>query len=146
MKPSDTDLYENCWVSCQISVFGGKKTRFCSPDGQGGKYATSYSWRDSSVGCTVDLFHESAFEPIAEEWQAGNDVAFSTVRRELFSKDHEKRVLWGSYGDWNMDTQWKYYYDDQEKYDKLRKARANADPNGTFSPNPFAVKRWDGDS
>lgn len=136
MTPSDTDLYENSWISCQISVFGGKKTKFFTNRDNG----SSYSWRDSSVGCTIDLFHESASKEVAEKWQAENDKLFNGPKG-TFSKQ-EKRVLWGSYGDWDLHRVWKCYYEDEEKYNRLRKARLAADPDGTFSPNPFAVKRW----
>ena len=34
---------------------------------------------------------------------------------------------------------WQAYYEDAEKYKRLGKARSKADPNGTFTPNPFAV-------
>lgn len=140
MKPSDTDLYENCWVSCQVYVFGGKKSKFTAPDENGGEYKTNYSWRSSSIGATVDLFHESAFQAVADKWQTENDKIFNGPNG-TFSKQ-EKRVLWGSYGNWDLDHEWKFYYEDQEKYDRLRKARAKADPRGTFTPNPFSVKRW----
>jgi FAD/FMN-containing dehydrogenase len=33
------------------------------------------------------------------------------------------------------------YYDNEERYQRLQKVRARADPTGMFTPNPFCVKR-----
>jgi hypothetical protein len=57
-----------------------------------------------------------------------------------FSKQ-DRRLLWGSYGDWDLGKQevWEYYYEDADKYQKLGRARGKADPNGTFTANLFAV-------
>jgi len=53
--------------------------------------------------------------------------------------DVDRRVLWGSYGDWNMKNVWKNYYDEQT-YKKLQQIRKAADPQGIFTPNPFCVE------
>jgi FAD/FMN-containing dehydrogenase len=50
-------------------------------------------------------------------------------------------VLWGSYGSFDLDASWSYYYEDRAKYEKLRKARQAADPDGVFTPNTFCVKK-----
>jgi hypothetical protein len=57
-----------------------------------------------------------------------------------FSKQ-DRRLLWGSYGDWDLGKQevWEDYYEDADKYQKLGRARGKADPNGTFTANLFAV-------
>ena len=58
----------------------------------------------------------------------------------IFSKQ-DRRVLWGSYGEFDLDSVWQTYYDDQEKYERLMEIRKKADPYGTFTANAFAVKR-----
>ena len=132
---SDTDLYRQCWVSVQIQCFGGNNSMFRRNASNG----TSYSWRDSTVCCTLDCFHESSYKETATQWQAENDNMM-TGPQSSFSKQ-DKRVLWGSYGDWDLHKNWQFYYEDEAKYEKLQKVRAAADPDGTFTPNPFAVKR-----
>ena len=100
---------------------------------------TSYSWRDSTVCCTLDCFVESSYKAVAEEFQAENDNILLGPNG-CFSKQ-DRRVLWGSYGDWDLHKERHAYYDNDAAYEKLQAARAKADPDGTFTPNPFAVKR-----
>ena len=88
---------------------------------------------------TIDNFHKPEKKQDAEEWERGNDEQGLGVHG-FFSKQ-ERRVLWGSYGSFDLDASWKYYYEDKAKYERLMKARKLADPHGTFTPNTFAVKR-----
>lgn len=133
-----SDLYMQCWISCQIQCFGGDKSMFRRNAGNG----TSYSWRDSTMCQTMDCFHESSYKATADKWQAENDKIFNGPDG-CYSKQ-DKRVLWGSYGDWDLHRNWKAYFEDDGKYPHLQKVRARADPDGTFTPNPFAVKRAQG--
>ncbi|WQF76647.1 Putative oxygen oxidoreductase covalent FAD-binding, FAD-binding domain, PCMH-type [Colletotrichum destructivum] len=131
------ERFMRCKLSVQIQCFGGAESRFFANRGNG----TSYSWRDSSVVQTLDCFHNPDEESrrYALEWQNKND-AVMIGPRSPFSKQ-DRRVLWGSYGDWNLgdESVWKTYYEDEEKYNRLGRVRARADPNGTFTANPFAV-------
>jgi hypothetical protein len=127
-----------CWLSAQLQYFGGKYSKFTTNAGNG----TSYSWRDSTLLCTLDCFHTPEAKLRAEDWQRGND-AEGIGPDGIFSKQ-DRRVLWGSYGSFDLDASRAYYYEDQAKYERLRKARQAADPAGTFTPNTFAVKRWAG--
>lgn len=88
---------------------------------------------------TIDNFHKPERQAAAEEWQATNDQQ-GIGETGLFSKQ-DRRVLWGSYGSFDLDSVWNTYYDDREKYERLMKARKAADPEGTFTPNTFSVKR-----
>ena len=134
MTPSLHDIYLQCWLSCQIQCFGGKKSAFfCNADN-----GTSYSWRDSTVVLTLDCFHESAYVATAEDFQAVNDRILIGTGSCFSEKD--RRLLWGSFGDWDLHKVRQCYYE-EDKYEKLQKARAAADPQGTFTPNPFSVKR-----
>ncbi|MCJ1368930.1 hypothetical protein MMC20_000137 [Loxospora ochrophaea] len=124
-----------CWLSAQMQCFGGKHSKFVT----NANNDTSYSWRDSTVICTLDCFHEPAARVRAEDWQKVNDRE-GVGPHGTFSKQ-ERRVLWGSYGSFDLDKCWEYYYEDRAKYERLQKTRQAADPNGTFTPNSFCVKR-----
>lgn len=87
----------------------------------------------------LDCFHESLSKRTADAWQAENDKLF-VGKDSCFSKQ-DKRVLWGSYGDWDLHEVRSTYYEDDAKYQRLQQVRAKADPDGTFTPNPFAVRR-----
>jgi hypothetical protein len=138
-NPGDKEyeVYTHCKLSVQIQCFGGDNSRFYLNKDNG----TSYSWRDSSVVQTLDCFHEPGdkYKEYAEKWQAKND-SIMVGSSSPFSKQ-DRRLLWGSYGDWDLGKQeiWKCYYEDADKYQKLGRARYKADPNGTFTANPFAV-------
>ncbi|KAF5009323.1 hypothetical protein FDECE_4452 [Fusarium decemcellulare] len=131
------EVYTHCKLSVQIQCFGGDNSRFYTNRDNG----TSYSWRDSTVVQTLDCFHDPGDEYRAHalNWQKEND-AVMIGRSSPFSKQ-DRRVLWGSYGDWNLGKEdiWKCYYEDADKYQRLGRARGKADPNGTFTANPFAV-------
>ncbi|TQN67973.1 FAD-linked oxidoreductase, partial [Colletotrichum shisoi] len=131
------ERFMRCKLSVQIQCFGGAESRFFANRGNG----TSYSWRDSSVVQTLDCFHNPDEESrrYALEWQEKNDAVMIGPRSPFSRQD--RRVLWGSYGDWNLgdESVWKTYYEDEEKYNRLGRVRARADPNGTFTANPFAV-------
>ncbi|KAI1267106.1 hypothetical protein F5Y18DRAFT_424945 [Xylariaceae sp. FL1019] len=127
--------FNRCWLSAQLQCFGGKNSMFTRNADNG----TSYSWRDTSIGCTMDCFHDPETKVRAEDWQKVNDEE-AIGPNGVFSKK-DRRVLWGSYGDWNLDKVWDCYYDNRAKYERLQNIRKAADPYGTFTPNPFCVKR-----
>lgn len=96
-------------------------------------------WRDSTFCFTIDNFHKPSKKKDAGEWAETND-AQAIGPNGIFSKQ-DRRVLWGSYGSFNLDEAWQFYYDDRAQYEKLMEARKTADPDGTFTPNTFCVKR-----
>jgi hypothetical protein len=121
------------WISSQIQVFGGKNSMLRQHANNG----TYYGGRDTTMGGTWDIFYQD--KPVnkradAEAWQKVNDEGSLTH----FSKE-DRRLLWGSYGDWDMEKVWKTYYS-PEQYKKLQGIRFEADPKGIFTANPFAVK------
>ena len=117
------------WVSSQLQVYGGKESMFQRNANNG----TSYCFRDATFGGTWDVFFQDT-EEAAKQWQGENDKGAVTH----FSKE-DRRVLWGSYGDWNMKNVWQYYYD-PDTYKKMQKIRQTYDPKGTFTANPFCVE------
>lgn len=128
-------LANGCWLSAQLQCIGGKNSKFVTNADNG----TSYSWRDSTICCTMDCFHIPPAKARAEDWQNVNDLE-GIGPNGKFSKQ-DRRVLWGSYGSYDLDEVWNCYYEDQAKYERLQKARKAADPDGIFTPNPFCVKR-----
>lgn len=133
----DRDLYKHCFLAVQIQCFGGPKSKFTTNQGNG----TSYNWRDSTVVQVLDCFYNHKSEKgkaLAHKWQAENDTVMKGEGSVFGEQD--RRVLWGSYGDWDMKQSWPYYYEDEDKYKKLGRVRGVADPKGTFTANPFAIE------
>jgi FAD binding domain len=122
------------FVSAQLQCAGGKFSKLTTNAGNG----TAYSWRDSRLGCTIDCFHDDDQQQAAEDWEEGTDKMIGP--NGVFAKQ-ERRLLWGSFGDWNMENVWQYYYESKDKYQRLQKIRGVHDPDGTFTPNPFCVPR-----
>ncbi|KAF7339093.1 FAD-binding PCMH-type domain-containing protein [Mycena venus] len=123
------------WLSAQLQCFGGKNSMFTRNAGNG----TSYSWRDSTMCMTIDNFHKHEKKGDAQAWEATNDKE-GVGAHGIFSKQ-DRRVLWGSYGSFDLDSVWNTYHEDRPKYERLMKARKRADPDGIFTPNTFCVKR-----
>ena len=134
--PLKMKLWENCYLAVQIQCYGGKHSRYYANRNNG----TAYSWRDSTVCQVLDCFYKEGEEgkALAKGWQDVNDKLMCG-EKSTFSK-RDKRVLWASYGDWDMDKSWPFYYEDRAKYERIGKQRSLADPQGTFTPNPFNVK------
>jgi len=119
------------WTSSQIQVMGGTNSAFRN----NGNGSTAYSWRDATVVGTWDVFYqEDQTKKAAEEWQRENDEG----ALKHFSKD-DRRLLWGSYGEWDMKKVWQHYYE-VPTYQKLQQIRKQADPTGVFTSNPFCVE------
>jgi hypothetical protein len=124
-----------CFLSAQLQNFGGKYSKFVTNANNG----TAYSWRDSTVCATLDCFYEDGYKETAEEWHRVNEEE-GIGPNGIFSKQ-DRRVLWGSFGEYDLDKVWNCYFDDRAKYDRLVKARSKADPDGVLTPNTFCVAR-----
>ena len=127
----------NCHISAQIQNFGGRHSKFTTNADNG----TSYSWRgDTTICCTLDAFYNGkAAHETAIKWHNRNE-AEGLGPKGVFCKE-DRRVLWGSFGEFDLDFVWKTYYETKEKYERLRAARRKADPDGVLTPNTFCVKR-----
>jgi hypothetical protein len=124
-----------CWISAQFQCFGGKESKFFTNRSNG----TAYSWRDSTVCATMDCFYAPGYKQMAEDWHNRNEQ--EAIGPNCVFCTHDRRVLWGSFDNYNLDATWRCYYEDETKYDRLRKARRLADPHGVLTPNTFSVAR-----
>ena len=77
-------------------------------------------------------------DPSSTATPSTNNPAFQ--QRGVFSAQ-DRRVLWGSWGEFDLDKVWPCYFESREKYDRLRRVRARVDPRGVFTPNKFGVPR-----
>jgi len=120
---------EGLFISSQIQVYGGNNSMFW----KNASDATAYSWRDATVVGTWDVFYDNA-QAAAEAWQKETAAGALT-----YFDSNERRLLWGSYGNWDMAQVWQHYYD-QTTYQKLQQIRKTHDPKGLFTANPFCVQ------
>ena len=128
-----------CHLCVQIQCIGGKNSQFAVNANNG----TAFSWRDSTVCCVLDSFYRTdAALKICTQWHKTNDNE-GVGPNGVFSKQ-DRRALWGSFGNFDLDAVWDKYFESKEKYDRLRAARKKADPDGVFTPNTFCVKALDG--
>ncbi|KAG0199786.1 hypothetical protein BGX28_006997 [Mortierella sp. GBA30] len=126
-----------CYVSAQFQYVGGKHSRFRLNDNA---KDMSYSWRDSTYACTMDIFYDGEKEPKekAELWVKKNDTEGMGHKDAKFSKQ-DRRLLWGSH-DVDLHAAHKFYYDeDPIKYKRLSDIRQAFDPDRIFIANKFAV-------
>jgi len=124
-----------CYISAQLQCFGGKNSMFHRNADNG----TGYSWRDTTLCVTLDCFYDKEHRDVAEDWHQVNEEEGCGPQGKL-SKD-DRRVLWGSFGSYDLDSLWKSYYEDAGKYERLGTTRRRMDPEGTFTPNTFSVAR-----
>ena len=125
-----------CYISAQIQCYGGKHSKFTTNANNG----TAFSWRDSTICCTLDSFYDGAgAQQTAIKWHNRNEEE-GIGPKGVFSKQ-DRRVLWGSFGEFDLDLVWNTYFETREKYERLRAARRHADPDGVLTPNSFCVRR-----
>ena len=95
----------NCHISAQIQNFGGRHSKFTTNADNG----TSYSWRgDTTICCTLDAFYNGkAAHETAIKWHNRNE-AEGLGPKGVFCKE-DRRVLWGSFGEFDLDNIWKAY-------------------------------------
>lgn len=122
-------------IIVQIQPIGGENSMFF-------KKRTNhhaYSWRDSAMLCVMDCFYDDdeKSKHLAEAWQKENDEG---LNGGAFSED-ERRLLWGSYGEFDLPQVHLLYYDDEERYQKLLQVKEYYDPSNVFTPNTFGVHK-----
>jgi hypothetical protein len=131
-----------CFLAVQIQNFGGEKSAFRKNKNNG----TSYSWRDTTVVAVLDCFyaptaHNGTVPKVtAKKWHEQNEKeAVSSKGYVGKFTDVDRRVLWGSFGNYDLDSVWEKYYDNAEAYHEICEAREKADPQKVFTPNTFCV-------
>jgi len=124
-----------CHISAQIQNYGGNFSKFTTNANNG----TAYSWRqDSTICCTLDAFYKGKEAlKTATKWHNRNE-AEGIGAKGIFCKQ-DRRVLWGSFGDFDLNAVWHTYFESEEKYERLKAARRKADPDGVLTPNTFCV-------
>lgn len=121
----------NLRLSIQIQHFGGNNSMF-HQNGLSGD--TSYSWRDTTICAVMDCFYFEGHQQRALDWQAEND------KRSLqYFSAEDRRVLWGSYGSFDLHDSRRFYHEDEAKYNRLCAIRDRVDPQGVFVPNTFCI-------
>ncbi|PTB65884.1 FAD-binding domain-containing protein [Trichoderma citrinoviride] len=127
------------YIAAQVQPYGGKNSRFrVNDDGR-----SAYSWRDSTVVLILDNFYVpgNGHKEQAEAWAAINEE--QGIGENKYFSTQDRRVLWGSWGSYNLHSVWPHYYEDEVKYQRIQRARKAADPYGVFTPNSFSVLRAD---
>ena len=108
----------------------------------------AYSWRDSTIGLTLDCFYDVTENPnaaaTARAWVERNDLEAVGVRADgvpVVFDPADRRLLWGSWGDHDMSIEavWRRYHDSQAKYERLCRIKREVDPQQIFSANSFCV-------
>lgn len=88
----------------------------------------------------LDAFYDPktpGSEQYALDWQAVNDKWMVGPTSHFSTTD--RRVFWGSYGEFDMDKAWQFYYDSVAKYQRLVQIKQHVDPKRVFSANSFGV-------
>lgn len=75
--------------------------------------------------------------PFAEQWQSRNDEVF--IGQKAYA-DADMRMFAYTFGDRVLEDVWQFYYDSEEKYERLRRIKGSLDPKGLFSADPFSLK------
>ena len=120
----------------QQQIYAGGAVATNDPDG-----LTSYSWRGQSQAMSHDSFYSKTFfhpraRETAEAWQSDNDVAF--IGNGGYA-DADMRMFAYTFGDnRDLETQWQYFYDSADKYNRLKEIKRTVDPTGLFS-GPFSI-------
>jgi len=140
-----------CKLSVQIQNFGGAESMFYKNSlikASDGKDITAFSWRDSKVVATLDVFYDETMNKeahkIALDWHKENErtqvgVGLGSGKPNFCDVNPPRRLLWASWGDRNMGNVALNYFS-QENYDRLVRLKNTFDPApSVFTPNNFCV-------
>jgi hypothetical protein len=125
-------VFNGLFVSSQIQAVGGKFSQLGQNTGNG----TAYSWRNSTLGGTWDVFYQTGHKAESEAWQTETDKGLIGPNGKFCKQD--RRLHWASYGNWDLSQERAHYYE-AGVFEKVQKIRTEVDPHDTFSPNPFCV-------
>jgi len=128
--------HEGLMIFVQCENFGGNNSAVTR---NGLRKQTSYAWRNTTVGCNLDIFYNPKMigaKTLAHDWHTVNRIESVGPEGKFSKTDH--RWFWASHDNINMHEMWPYYYS-KEDYEKCCKIKAEVDPNGVFTPNTFVV-------
>ncbi|MCB9616635.1 MAG: FAD-binding oxidoreductase [Sandaracinus sp.] len=102
------------------------------------------SWRDAGCYWLFDLSfdpHDQADEAWARAWRAR-----VTAEGQTKMRDDRARAWFGFLnGDVSLREGWSRYFDDEAKYERALRLKAEVDPGGVFSATPFHLATSDED-
>ncbi|KAF9357053.1 hypothetical protein BGX34_009626 [Mortierella sp. NVP85] len=129
-----------CYISSQFQYTGGRGS-CCTRSAMktnGLDDRTSISWRDSTFLFSADIFYKPEGEQTAMYWQQKNDN--DAIQMKKFSTQ-DRRYIWApnSPEDVDLIAARKFFFDSDDKFDRLVAIKNRVDPNGLFTPNKFCV-------
>jgi hypothetical protein len=102
---------------------------------------TSYSWRDMVLAMSHDAFYDHTRDKNAYkhaiDWEEGNDEAF--VGEGGAYSEQDKRMFAYTWGEREIEKVWQYYYDSEEKYQRIRAIKTKVDPDAIFNASPMGI-------
>jgi len=103
---------------------------------------SSYSWRGQCLAISHDAFYRHNKFENALAWQQENDKAFVGPGGAFSERDMRVFAYTWNDGENNktLEEEWQYYYDSREKYERLRRIKAKADPDSVFNSSPFSLE------
>eukprot|EP01038_Epipyxis_sp_PR26KG_P008313 gene8313-11247_t len=126
----------SCKTLLQTLLIGGKHSQFYK--NRMGK--TAFSFRNTTVCIGLDIFynHEIASQKaFADYWQKRN-YQEGILDKKLTMFDYRVNSFPNT-GQFDMEANKQFYFDDEEKYKKLQKLKKFYDPRGVFSANKARV-------
>lgn len=129
--------HEGLMIFAQCENFGGKNSAVTR---NGARRQTSYAWRNTTVGCNLDIFYNPKMvgaQTIAHDWHTGNRLQAVGENGKFSTTDH--RWFWATHDNIDMHKMSKHYYSSKEDYDRCCEVKNKVDPKGVFTPNTFVV-------
>ena len=125
-------ITSHCKIACQIQP-NCRKNKMMENKGNG----TAFNWRDTTFGCTCDIFYAPNGRDYAEKWAQRNDKDF-LGEKGSYSK-HDFRLFWATHGNLNLSEVWEKYYENADIYQRLLRIKNEVDPDKIFSPNAMCI-------
>jgi hypothetical protein len=106
-------------------------------------HKTSHSFRETSTGMSgITIFYPSKDEEslkVVDKWYKGLKETVGT-EDSLYATKHQC-FIWAPRPQtgWNLDADWKCYFDSEEKYLRVLRTKKVADPFDVFTANSFCV-------
>jgi hypothetical protein len=127
-----------CYISSQFQYTGGRGRARSAMETNGLDDRTSINWRDSTFLFSFDIFYKPEGEQTATSWQQKND--YGAIQMKKFSTQ-DRRYIWApnSPDDVDLIAAKEFYFDSDDKFNRLVAIKNRVDPNGLFTPNKFCV-------